>query len=61
MTQQQLDGAQVRPGLEQVNGERVAKGMRCHGLGQTATLIGELTGISDAVSGNMAPGDDARE
>ena len=50
MAQQQLNGAHVRSGFEQVGCKTVPKGMRCDRFGNAATLMRLLAGYLHRVA-----------
>ena len=61
MTEQQLDRAYVRPGLEEVDGEGVAQGMRSDRFRQTATLMSTPAAVRHTVPGHVLPWDGTGE
>ena len=49
VTQQHLDGAQVRPGFEQVRGEAMAEDVGVQRFGDTGAIGGMAAGVPDRV------------
>jgi hypothetical protein len=56
MTEQQLDGAQIGAGLQQMNGERVTQRMRRDRFGDAGSLKGLTAGEFDGESRDRLPG-----
>ncbi len=56
MTEEQLDGAQIGAGLQQVNGKGVAQGMRRDGFTDVASPSCRCAGDRDRVSGDRLVG-----
>ena len=54
MAQQQLNGAYVGPGFDQVGRKTVPKRMRCDWFGNAATLTRLLAGLFHRVLGDVA-------
>ena len=61
VTEQQLNGAQIGTGFEQMDGKGVAQRMRCDGLGESGESMGLLTCVLDRLSRDRVVGLTARE
>ena len=61
MPHEQLDGAYVRAVLEQVAGEGMSQGVRCHRLGEAAAFGAQLAGVRNSGPGHVGTGDYAPE
>ena len=61
MAEQELDGAHVGAGLEQMAGERVAQRVGGQALGNAGQAQGSLAGLCDGVAADMAVGTLSRE
>ena len=55
MAEQQLDGADIRTSFQQMDCERVPKGMRCNRLVNSNDLVSLLTGLFDGVGSHGVP------
>ena len=56
MAHQQLNGAHVSPGFEEVGCETVPKRMGCDRFGNAASSMGFLAGLTHRLPGNVAAG-----
>ena len=61
MAQQQLDGADIRTSFQQMDCERMSKGMRRNRLVNSSDLVSLTAGLFDGVGSHRVPGQFALE